>query len=105
MIQVRIKNVASGEYTHGGKFENNTLAQAWIAQQQAESPCPWGQVPSEYEIETAPITVDPQIAINEEALAYLANTDWLVIRQAETGVPVPQDVLDERAAARLRVVR
>lgn len=34
------------------------------------------------------------------ALAYLDSTDWLVVRQTETGQPVPQDVLDARAKAR-----
>jgi len=35
-----------------------------------------------------------------EARAYLARTDWLVVRQAETGVPVPEAVLQARAEAR-----
>jgi hypothetical protein len=47
--------------------------------------------------------VDPQIAINAEALAYLASTDWYVIRQQETGEAVPADVLANRKTARSRV--
>jgi hypothetical protein len=35
-----------------------------------------------------------------EARAYLADTDWMVIRAAESGKPVPADVADRRAAAR-----
>lgn len=35
-----------------------------------------------------------------EARAYLAATDWMVVRMAETGVPVPSDVAEARAAAR-----
>jgi len=42
--------------------------------------------------------------INAEARAYLARTDWYVTRQQETGVPIPDVVLTERAAARLRVI-
>ena len=34
------------------------------------------------------------------AQAYLDRTDWLVIRHAETGMPVPEDILERRAAAR-----
>ena len=36
----------------------------------------------------------------QEARAYLASTDWMIVRQAETGKPVPDDVLAKRAAAR-----
>ncbi|MBL4917991.1 hypothetical protein [Szabonella alba] len=35
-----------------------------------------------------------------EALAYLASTDWMVIRAAETGKAMPEDVAEARAAAR-----
>ena len=41
---------------------------------------------------------------NTEARAYLAETDWYVIRLQETGEPVPEDILAERAAARARVI-
>lgn len=36
----------------------------------------------------------------QEAQAYLNETDWYVSRFAETGTPIPQEVLDRRAAAR-----
>ena len=45
-----------------------------------------------------------QEVINTEALAYLASTDWYVIRLQETGVVIPQDILDARASARLSIV-
>jgi hypothetical protein len=35
-----------------------------------------------------------------EARAYLADTDWIIIRASETGKPVPVDVAEARAAAR-----
>ena len=41
-----------------------------------------------------------QAAQRPDAMAYLASTDWLVVRQAETGKPVPQDARDRRAEAR-----
>ena len=34
------------------------------------------------------------------AREYLASTDWYVVRRSETGEPIPQDVMDKRAAAR-----
>ena len=39
-------------------------------------------------------------AERSEALAYLADTDWMVVRYAETGKDIPADVLKKRQAAR-----
>ena len=42
-----------------------------------------------------------QIVIDEvKVLNYLASTDWYVVRKAETGVDIPQDVLDKRGLCR-----
>lgn len=41
-----------------------------------------------------------QQQLNQESLVYLSSTDWYVIRQQETGVAIPQDILDARQAAR-----
>ena len=38
-----------------------------------------------------------------ESRSYLASTDWYVVRRSETGEPIPQDVMDKRAAARAAV--
>lgn len=34
------------------------------------------------------------------ARAYLVSTDWMILRYAETGTPVPPDILENRARAR-----
>lgn len=34
------------------------------------------------------------------AIQYLQSTDWYVVRKAETGVPVPDNVIIKRAEAR-----
>jgi transglutaminase-like putative cysteine protease len=44
-------------------------------------------------------------ARNLDALQYLASTDWYVARMAETGTPIPDDILAARAAARNSVER
>lgn len=49
-------------------------------------------------------TQQVQAQTNAEARAYLASTDWYVIRLQETGVAVPQEILDKRAEARLDIV-
>lgn len=41
---------------------------------------------------------------NAAARAYLAETDWYVIRLQETGQPVPDEVLKLRAEARASVI-
>jgi hypothetical protein len=54
------------------------------------------------------IDITDQVAqqkINAEALAYLASTDWMVVREVETQVPCPLEIKRLRAEARLRVVR
>ena len=40
-----------------------------------------------------------------EARSYLAGTDWMVIRQIETGEPLPADVVARRRAARAEAAR
>lgn len=45
-----------------------------------------------------------QAIINAEARAYLASTDWYVIRSQETGDPVPEEILVKRAKRRAEVV-
>jgi len=42
----------------------------------------------------------PVIDLQEQARAYLASTDWYIIRRADTGRAVPEDVVANRAAAR-----
>ena len=63
--------------------------------------------PDEYfsEAQPDPIQPDLQIEINAKALAYLAETDWYIIRQQETGESIPEEVMSRRAAARKAVVR
>lgn len=41
---------------------------------------------------------------NKKSKAYLAETDWYVVRKVETGVEIPQQILDARAEARLSIV-
>lgn len=53
---------------------------------------------------TEEISKHDQEVVNEQSRAYLANTDWYVIRFQETGEAIPQEILDERAAARDRVI-
>jgi len=39
-------------------------------------------------------------ALRADARAFLAATDWLIVRRAETGTEVPPDIVQARANAR-----
>lgn len=61
---------------------------------------------AEYTVEIEDITAKvAQDAINAEALAYLAATDWMIIREVDAGVACPAEIKAERAAARARIVK
>lgn len=40
---------------------------------------------------------------NQEALTYLQSTDWYVLRQMDSGEPIPDDVKQLRSEARAKV--
>lgn len=46
-----------------------------------------------------------QERINAEALAYLTETDYLIIRELDAGTPCPADIKQARAEARAKIVR
>jgi hypothetical protein len=60
--------------------------------------------PAEFEVQIEDITaeIEAQKAI-DQALKFLSDTDWMIIRQAETGVPAPQEILEKRAQARILI--
>lgn len=55
------------------------------------------------EIKAAEAAQAEQEAVNTAARAYLASTDWYLVRELETGVPTPQEIKDARQQARLEV--
>lgn len=48
----------------------------------------------------AEVQAKAENALRAEARAYLDDTDWLVVRQAETGTVMPEAVRKRRAQAR-----
>jgi len=63
-------------------------------------------MPTQAELEAAQPAVqakEAQATINAKAQAYLASTDWMVLRQADSGEVMPNNIKDARAAARLEI--
>lgn len=61
---------------------------------------------AEYTVEITDISAQlEQERINKESLDYLASTDWLVIREMDSGVPCPADIKAARQAAREAIVK
>ena len=45
-----------------------------------------------------------QSKMNKESRDFLRSTDWYVVSEIETGIPVPQSIKDARAIARSKVI-
>ena len=59
---------------------------------------------AEYSIETVDVTAElAQQAANQQARQYLADTDWYIISEMDTGEACPADVKAARSAARSRI--
>lgn len=59
----------------------------------------------EFDIEIVDITSQvEQEKLNKDSLKYLAETDWLIIRESETGVACPENIKQARASARLAII-
>lgn len=62
-------------------------------------------VPAEFTIEIEDITEEVnQKQINEEAELFLKQTDWMVVRFVDSGTPIPEEIKEQRALARARIV-
>lgn len=79
--------------------EGNELSPAVTEMQEVTIP---GSYVVEIEDKSAELA---QEAVNAAALKYLAETDWLITRQIETGVACPENIKAERQAARERIVK
>lgn len=118
MIKVSI--FKNGKQTHGASFSTQEEANAWIDLCKNKPSKPWGLperpeldeqgnptgniLPSEYEIQIEDISIQiEQEKQKEAAKKLLAETDWLVIRQLDSGVPMPEEIKQARAEARLKL--
>lgn len=62
--------------------------------------------PEGYQVEYIDITAEViQEKVNEDALKYLAETDWLIIRQIDAGIPCPEEIKIKRQEARSKIIK
>lgn len=63
------------------------------------------KLPAEYTVEIEDITTQLQTQKeSDEARAYLASTDWYIIREMDSGELCPQEIKTARATARTKVI-
>lgn len=61
---------------------------------------------AEYSVQIEDISQQwAQDIINKRALDFLESTDWLIIRELDSGIPCPADIKQARQAAREAIVK
>jgi hypothetical protein len=96
MIQVSIKNI-NNEVIDQHQAVDQQAADAWLARQKHYAGMTVEIIDRTEEL--------AKLEINQKALAYLVETDWMVVRQMETGIAIPEDVLVLRQEARQKIVK
>lgn len=96
-------NNADGSHYWTEHFNSQDEANAWLAEEKTRPY--WDATRTHEFIPTIEFELSEQEIINSEALAYLQSTDWYVIRFADSGEPIPDDVKAKRSEARARIVR
>lgn len=127
MLKVSIKNKVSQQITNQAEFDNQAQIDAWVEEcekveafgkpeHQVEildednksfEPKQFETILAEYTIEIEDVTAQVnQAEINEAALRYLAETDYLVLRSVDDpSKPVSDEVKALRQAARDSIVK
>ena len=92
----------NGALTNQAKFKTEQEANKWLSYHTEIKS--FGEE-GEYEVQTEDITADlAQREVNDEARAYLRETDWYVTRFAETGVEIPEEIKSQRQMARESII-
>ena len=102
MFKVKVKNTKNNASYESEPLPDKT-AKEWLAARLISGV--WGSF-ADLEIETIDLTLElAQKSANDQALNYLASTDWYVIRKMDTGIAVPEEIEKLRQDARERIVR
>jgi len=99
MIRVRI--IRNSEVTNEGIFSDMEEALSWVDSESAN-----GSFGEEFTTDIKDLTSELLAKKqSEEALAYLKDTDYLIIKELELGTPCPDEIKQLRAEARLKVIK
>jgi len=121
----KISIIKNNNISHEAQFETQLQVDAWLAKHVAKNTFglperselalneetgemePTGVIlPAEFTIEIEDITAQiEQEKINAESLAYLASTDWLILRELDNGTPCPVEIKIASQEARQRIVK
>jgi len=90
------------------RLEKDDTAQQWVLVTDTTTIEKYGFTVADFTDLTppdVPIYVDnTQLKINADALAYLASTDWYVVRFSETGAAIPDDIKNLRESSRNAII-
>lgn len=101
MIKVNIKK--QDTITNFASFITLDKANEWLLQEKNKKS--FGEE-GDYYVEFEDITAQlNQEKLNAESLAYLAATDYYVIRMMDTGIPIPDGIQVLRQQARNSIVK
>lgn len=113
----KVSITKNGILTNQGMFATEAEANTWVAEGKAGNwwglperevelePAVMGMLPAEFEVVVADVSEQvAQEQINQRAREYLKETDWLIIREMDEGIPCPLSIKEARAAARSRIV-
>lgn len=104
MFQVKIKNVASGQYSHGGQFQSLVEAQAWIDSHLAKGmKCSWGKPEHTIQVELSPAVYDENnilisIAVVED---QIIPSEFIVEGPVDISAQIAQELINSEALAYL----
>ena len=103
MIRLQIFNADSTHYWTE-HFNSSAECERWLNEEKSR---PYWKHDFKCVIEDLSnqgIVSQAQIDSNK-AIMFLNATDWYVIRQIETGVEMPEEIKQQRAEARLKVIK
>jgi hypothetical protein len=122
---IKISIIKFGQITNQATFPSQEEAQAWLSKHEGMGTFGQKASSSEREVEVAPDVWETKIVkvegyavkiedmtaeivqgkINEEALKYLADTDWYCARLVDSATPIPEEIKLQRAVARASIKR
>lgn len=94
-MNIQVSILKESQVTNQASFESQELAEAWVAYHEFSGEIVYEDISAKLE----------QEAINAASLKLLSDTDWMVLRELDSGVPCPIEIKQSRAEARAKIVK